>query len=123
MGEWRYSSTIFDLCTRWSRVVSSTPLLSYPLRKVLGTRLTAGWEGLRACIDTEEKRIILQCWESNRGISARSPPFYRLSYPCSLDREELVIRAARMRVSVYFSFLVSQAILYVYLPRIDRPAL
>jgi hypothetical protein len=30
MGEWRISSTFLDLGIRWRRVVSFTPLLSYP---------------------------------------------------------------------------------------------
>jgi hypothetical protein len=30
MGEWRYSSIILDLSTRWRRVVSLTPLQLYP---------------------------------------------------------------------------------------------
>jgi hypothetical protein len=33
MGEWRYSSTILDLCTRWRWVVSFTPWLFYPRGK------------------------------------------------------------------------------------------
>jgi hypothetical protein len=31
MGEWRYSSTILDLGTRWRLVVSFTPMPLYPL--------------------------------------------------------------------------------------------
>jgi hypothetical protein len=79
--------------------------------------------GLTAGIDTEEKRRILQCRESNLGISTRSPPFYRLSYSSSLDGKGLITRADRMRVPVYFSFLVSPAMLHGYFPRIDWPAL
>jgi hypothetical protein len=45
MGEWKYSSTILDLCARW--------------RQVPGTRWIGGWVGLEAGLDAIEKRKIL----------------------------------------------------------------
>jgi hypothetical protein len=44
MGEWRYSSTILDLCTRWGWVVSFTPGPLYPGGKFpVSVGQEAGW--------------------------------------------------------------------------------
>jgi hypothetical protein len=66
MGEWRYSSTIFDLGTRW--------LASCPGRFTSGeiaprTHWIEGWVGPRAGLDAVEKRKILPCRELNLGLA------------------------------------------------------
>jgi hypothetical protein len=70
-GEWRYSSTILDLSTRWSWVLSFTPGRFTPTlgKDPPGTHWTGGQMGLRAGLDTG-------------GIEPRplSPSLYRLSY-------------------------------------------
>jgi hypothetical protein len=59
MGEWRYSSTILDLGTRWKGVVSFMPLPLYPREKAAGTHWMGGWEGPRDGLDVVDKRKIL----------------------------------------------------------------
>jgi hypothetical protein len=59
MGEWRYSSTILDLGTRWRWVVSYTPRPLYPEEILPGTHWIGGWVGPRAGLDVVEKRKIL----------------------------------------------------------------
>jgi hypothetical protein len=54
MGEWRYSSMIFDLGTREMSMVSFTTR-----RKVLGTHWIGGWVGPTAGQDALQKRRIL----------------------------------------------------------------
>jgi hypothetical protein len=59
MGEWRYSSTILDLDTRWSWVVSFTPRPLYPEEKAHSTYWIRGvvgpktiwtlWRGEKSC--------------------------------------------------------------------------
>jgi hypothetical protein len=73
MGEWRYSSTILDIVTRWRWVVTFTPRPHYPrgesLRYPLSTRLS-GLQGRSG-----------RCGEeSNPSSAARSPSLYRMSY-------------------------------------------
>jgi hypothetical protein len=73
MGEWRYSSSIVDLGTRWRWVVSFT------LREIgPGTHWIGGWVGPRAGLDAVEKRQIFPRRESNPGRPAHSPSLYRL---------------------------------------------
>jgi hypothetical protein len=55
MEEWRYSSNILDLSTRWMQVVSFT--------------LIGGWVGPRAGLNAAEKRKALPFRESNPGPS------------------------------------------------------
>jgi hypothetical protein len=84
-GEWRYSSTILDLGTRWRWVVSLTlqPLYPpgnrprYPLdRRLGGSQCQSGRCG--------EEKHILPSKESNRDRLARSRLLYQLSNPNSL---------------------------------------
>jgi hypothetical protein len=81
MGEWRYSSTVLDIGTRWRWVVSFTPRPLYPRGNppppFLGTHWIGGWVCLRAGLDHVEKRTILQCRESNPGRPGRSPSLSR----------------------------------------------
>jgi hypothetical protein len=86
MGEWRYSSTILDLGTRWRWVVRSRPGRftfrkepRYPLDRSLGG--SQSWFG-RCWV---QKRPC-SCQKSNLGLLASSPLLYRLSYTysCSL---------------------------------------
>jgi hypothetical protein len=60
MGEWRYSSTILDLGTRWRWVVSFMPWPLYPWGKREG-----GWVGPRACS--------FPCQELNPSHPAHTP--------------------------------------------------
>jgi hypothetical protein len=82
MGEWRYSSTILDLGTRWRRVVSFTsrPLYprgkrpQYPLdRKLVGPQSWSGCYGV--------KKSILPLSAIKPGRSDRSPSLHRQIYP------------------------------------------
>jgi hypothetical protein len=45
MGEWRYSSTIFNLSTGWRWVFSLMPLPLYPWEDSPGTHSVGGWVG------------------------------------------------------------------------------
>jgi hypothetical protein len=73
MGEWRYSSTILDLGTRWRWVVSFMPqplsvgeiAPQYPL-----DRGPQNWSGRCAA----EKNLFPPSQESNPGLPACSPP-------------------------------------------------
>jgi hypothetical protein len=64
MGEWRYSSTILDIGTRWRWVVSFTPLPLNPRGKTLRYPLDRR-------LDAVEERQILNCRESKPGRRAR----------------------------------------------------
>jgi hypothetical protein len=83
MGEWKYSSTIIDLGTRWRWVVSFTALPLYPRENSPGTHWIGGWVSPRDGLDAAEKRKILHFRESNPCSPARSPSLNRLSYPDS----------------------------------------
>jgi hypothetical protein len=84
MREWRYSSLILDLGTRWRCVVRFTSLAALPPTEgALDAQWLEGWVGLRADPDTVEKRQILHCRKSNPDRPARNPSLYRLSYPDS----------------------------------------
>jgi hypothetical protein len=54
MGEWRYSSTILDLGSRWRWVVSFTLRTRAP-----GNHWIGNWMGLNAGLDAVTKREIL----------------------------------------------------------------
>jgi hypothetical protein len=54
--EWKYSSTIPDLGTRWRRVISFTPRLLYPQRNSPRTQLIGGYVGSGADLDAMEKK-------------------------------------------------------------------
>jgi hypothetical protein len=60
MGEWKYSSTILDLCPRWRWVVSVTTRPLYPRERAHppGAYLI-GWAGPGAGLDALEWRKIL----------------------------------------------------------------
>jgi hypothetical protein len=82
MGEWRYSSTILDLGTKWRWVVSFTPRTLYvrgnssrfPLARRLG-----GPQILSGCCGVQKNPLLRR--KSNPGRPAHSLPLYRLSYP------------------------------------------
>jgi hypothetical protein len=72
MGEWRYSSTILDLGTRWMCVASFKPLPLYPRGyRPPGTHWTGSWVGPRAGLNAVGKRKILHSRGSNPGRPAR----------------------------------------------------
>jgi hypothetical protein len=50
-GEWRCSSTILDLSTRWRSVVSFTLWTLYLEKEVPGTHWIGGWVGPIAGLD------------------------------------------------------------------------
>jgi hypothetical protein len=77
-GEWRYSSTILDLCTRWRWVVSF-----YPQEKGPWYSLDRRLCGPRVNLDTTEKRKNLARQDWNPSCPACSPQLYQLSYPDS----------------------------------------
>jgi hypothetical protein len=74
MKEWRYSSIIFDLGTRWRRVVNLITLLLYrqgnsPWRYSIGR-----WVGPRASLDAvKKKKISCPCWDLNPSSSVIQP--------------------------------------------------
>jgi hypothetical protein len=81
MKEWRYSSTILDLGTRWSWVVSFTPRPLYPrtnrpwypLERRLG-----GPQSQSGCYGEEKNLGLARIWTP--AIQPRSPSLYQLSY-------------------------------------------
>jgi hypothetical protein len=85
-GEWRYSSTIFDLRNRWE-LSASRPGRFTPGEIAPGTHLTGGWVVPRASLEIVEKRknLLLPGIESQPA----SPSIYRLSYPGSIFLEGL----------------------------------
>jgi hypothetical protein len=56
--EWRYSSAILDLSTRWRWVIRFTPRPLYPRERAPGTHCLGGWLSSRVCLDAVEKRKI-----------------------------------------------------------------
>jgi hypothetical protein len=75
IGEWRYSSTILDLCTRWRWVISFTPLPLYREGKSPRYPLDRRLGGPQSQYG---------CWKSNPGHPACSQSLYWLSCPDSL---------------------------------------
>jgi hypothetical protein len=63
MGEWRYSSTILDLGTRWMWVVSCTDRVLYPRETAPGTQWIGGLSGPRTGFYGMERRKLnsLRC--------------------------------------------------------------
>jgi hypothetical protein len=61
MGEWRYSSTVLDIDTRW-RWSASRPGRFTPGEIAPSEHLIGGWVGPRAGSDTVEKRKISFGW-------------------------------------------------------------
>jgi hypothetical protein len=56
MEEWRCSSTILDLDTRWKQYVSFMFRPRYPGEKFLGTHWVGGWVGPRVGLDSVKER-------------------------------------------------------------------
>jgi hypothetical protein len=54
MGEWTFSSTIFDLATRWRLMVRFKPVAVYRKERDPGTHWIGGWVGPRAGLDAVE---------------------------------------------------------------------
>jgi hypothetical protein len=77
MGEWRYSSTILDLGTRWRDWSASRPDRFIPGKISRCTYWIGGSVGPRAGLNSVKNRPY---HESNTGPPARSPSLYRLSY-------------------------------------------
>jgi hypothetical protein len=74
MGEWRYSSTIINLGTRWRLVVSFTPLPLYPLDR-LDTRL-----------DGSQSRSARHGEEKNLAPARNRTPAIQLLYQLELSQ-------------------------------------
>jgi hypothetical protein len=81
MGEWRFSSIFLDLCTTWRWVVSFTPLPLYPGERTSCIHWTGGSVGPRFGLDAVEKRKILHCRESKRGLPARRCTYWAIPAP------------------------------------------
>jgi hypothetical protein len=87
-GEWRYSSTIRDLLSRWWGVVSFTPLPLYPGERAHGTHCVGGWVDPRDGLDDVEMRTFL-ILPGLEFLPPRSCSFYpsrslyRLRHPAS----------------------------------------
>jgi hypothetical protein len=56
MGEWRYSSTILHLGTRWRCVIGFTSRPLYPRGKIPGTNSIRGWVGPRDGLEAVERK-------------------------------------------------------------------
>jgi hypothetical protein len=84
MGEWRYSSTIHDLVTRWRWVASFMLPSFYPWEINLGTHWTRGWMVLRHSLDDVEKRKIFPL--PKRGFTRKIIPI------CISDRISTTFR-------------------------------
>jgi hypothetical protein len=61
MGEWRYSSIILDLGTRWRWGISFMPLPLYPCGWSPGTYWIGGWVDPTVSLDDMEKRNQPSC--------------------------------------------------------------
>jgi hypothetical protein len=80
MGEWRYSSTLLELGTRWMCVQLHAPV-ALPLGQISpGSHCKGGWMGTRTGLDVMKRKIFRLRGESNPGRLARSLSLYRLSY-------------------------------------------
>jgi hypothetical protein len=103
--EWRYSSTILDLGTRWRRVVSFTPMPLYHRGKSprypLDRRLGAPQSQFRRC---GGEKISCHCQQSNPG---RQPVARRLSTELSLLQNYLFEYGIK---HLFFKFPVSYVI-------------
>jgi hypothetical protein len=91
-GEWRYSSTILDLGTRWRWVVSFPPLPLYPAERAPNTHWRGGWVGPRVNLDDFDP------------AGTRTPPvlasglsLYRLRYICGVIIQRLLGGTNRLR--------------------------
>jgi hypothetical protein len=85
MGEWRHSSTILRLGTRWRWVVSFAPRPLYPGHRTSDIHWIWGWVAPELAW-TLCRKASYPCRESNPDSSAVQPiaqTLYRLSYPCS----------------------------------------
>jgi hypothetical protein len=78
MGEWRYSSTLLGLGTRYRSVVTfttpATLLPRYPFDRKLGGPQSGSWRF------REKKKKMLLWGKLKPGSPARSPSLYRLRY-------------------------------------------
>jgi hypothetical protein len=63
MGEWRYSSTIFDLGIMWNSAVSFTPQWLYPRERGPCTNWLGGWVGPRTVLENVERRKVFPVLE------------------------------------------------------------
>jgi hypothetical protein len=58
-GDWKYSSTIFDLITRYRWVAASHPCRFIPGERAPGTHWIGGWLGPRVGLDAEKRKKII----------------------------------------------------------------
>jgi hypothetical protein len=73
MEEWKYSSTILDVCARWEWSASRPGRFTHA-ETVLGTHWVRGWVGPKAGMDAvEELKISFPCLESNPNSSVVQP--------------------------------------------------
>jgi hypothetical protein len=77
MGEWRYSCIILDLCTRWRRVVSFTPLAALPPVKEPRYQFIGDWVGPRTGLEAVEWRNI------PAPAGSRTPSIQSLARRCT----------------------------------------
>jgi hypothetical protein len=97
MDDWRYSSTILNLGTRWKVSGQFEAPAALPPGNSPGIRWKGGWMGPRNVLDPKErKNCFFPCRQSNPGRPARSPLLYRLSYHSSFLL--FLVRLARAQV-------------------------
>jgi hypothetical protein len=109
MGEWRYSSTFLDFPTRWSWVVSFTPLPFYLRRKMARRPLYRRLGGTQSC--GEENNL-----SPLPGIEPRpsSPSLYRLSYPGSNYKRYFKLIAPAFKLLLIFFIFSSHMLCTFY---------
>jgi hypothetical protein len=73
MRERLYSSTVLELCTRWTWVVSFTPWLLYLLRKNPWYHWIWGFIGPRTCLDLVEQKKKKSLTPARNRIPAAQP--------------------------------------------------
>jgi hypothetical protein len=107
MGEWRYSSNIVHICTRWTGVVNLMTRLLYPRGKSRRYPLDRGVGGLRGrsghC-GVEKNLFPLQ------AIESWPPVQYPVDIPTELSEMVRLTRYFWMIISVKFGFLMAVTI-------------
>lgn len=80
-GEWRHSSTVLDLCSRWNWVVSFALLPLYPRGNGPATHYIGGRANTRASLNfMMQRKISYLSWKSNSDWSDVRPYTWSLCW-------------------------------------------
>jgi hypothetical protein len=85
MREWRYSSTILDISTRWRWVIILTLRPLYSRGITAGTYCIGGWCAPQSFWTLCGTETSCPYRKSNPGPRVRNPLLYQLSYPSSMQ--------------------------------------